>query len=156
MTFHISICKSNFQLKTVLCLLWDYYVCMCARCFKKLHFDGLYAKKSIGRHLALLHVFLLQMVGESYYFVNYMRSAWFQEMKSGRYLEFCAIIVHVLDVCMQHCFSNFLDCRRLLDSTRINRTQCQKWIRRMEFLYGIQKGERNTNLDFICNIPGVN
>jgi len=47
MTFHISICKSNFQLKTVLCLLWDYYVCVCARCFKKLLFDGLYAKNPL-------------------------------------------------------------------------------------------------------------
>lgn len=88
-------------------------------------------------------------------FVSYMKSAWFQEVTAGRYLEFCVITVHVLDVCMQHCFSNFLDCRRLLDSTYIYRTQYQKWIRRMEFLYGIQRGERNTNLEFICNIPGV-
>jgi len=130
-------------------------VCVC-KMFQEIALWWFICKKSIGRHLALLHVFLLQMVGESYYFVNYMRSAWFQEVKPWRYLEFCAIILHVLDVCMQHCFSNFLDCRRLLDSTCINRTQCQKWIRRMEFLYGIQKRERNTNLDFICNIPGVN
>jgi len=47
LTFHISMCKSNFQLKTVLCLLWDYYFCMCAKCFKRLHFDGLYAKNPL-------------------------------------------------------------------------------------------------------------
>jgi len=34
-------------------------------------------------------------------FVGYMRSALFQEVKYGRYLEFCVIItMHVLDVCM--------------------------------------------------------
>ena len=34
-------------------------------------------------------------------FASYMKSAWFQEVKSGRYLEFCVIItMHVLDVCM--------------------------------------------------------